>query len=480
MVLGFRGGQLRFFSDEEILSLHNASLGALEQIGVVMQDARALEIMRSAGADVDLARQVVKIPEYLVEEALRKAPKSVKLFGREAEWDIILFEKIVYNGSSNNAVRISMRDGSSRSATFKDLEDFVRLQDALPSVHIMLSPLTDLIDVPKKSVYKRCYEAVLKNTSKHSINQADSAGDVKAELEMAAAAMGWSEIEAFAKHPIFSMICDMAPPLRLGSTTLEVMMECAKYGVPIHVETDCSAGATAPITTAGLVIQQNAEVLSGITLVQLIKPGCPVVYAHSPFVPEMRTGMALTGAPERSIFSGAAVQLARSYGIPACGVGGASESKVPDIQAGYEKAISFITLALDGHNIIQGGLGMLETHNSVSMEQSIIDDEIIQNIFRIMLPSEISERTIIESLDAIKAVGPGGSHYMSQKHTLQHLSELHISGIADRSARSTWEKDRKGIVENAGAKVEQILKGHHIDHLPTDLVHRVENIARSN
>jgi trimethylamine--corrinoid protein Co-methyltransferase len=261
---------------------------------------------------------------------------------------------------------------------------------------------------------------------------------------------------------------------------LEVMMECAKYGVPIHVETDCSAGMTAPITTAGLVVQQNAEILSGITLVQLIRPGCPVIYAHSPFVPDMRTGAVLTGAPERSIFSGASVQLARLYGLPACGVGGATESKIPDVEAGYEKLLSFITLALDGHNMIQGGLGMLETHNGVSMEQSIIDDEIFQSVFRIMKPSEISERTITEDLDVIRAVGPGGGHYMTQKHTRQHLSELHISGIVERRVRDTTERKRKNVLEWAHDRVQQILQEHHIDPLPSDAARRIEDIARSS
>jgi trimethylamine--corrinoid protein Co-methyltransferase len=479
MVQGIKGGQLKFFSDEQIQALHNASLQVLEETGVAMQDARALETMKKAGATVDVVRQIVKIPQYLVEEALSKAPKHVKLYGRLPEWDIILFKNMVYNGSSNNAVRIVTMDGNSQGACFKDLEDFVRLQDALPSVHIMLTPLTDFVDVPKEGIYRRCYGSVLKNSAKHTINQAENSKDVKDELAMAAFAMGWSEIEAFERHPIFSMICDMAPPLRLGSHTLDVMMECAKYGVPVHVETDCTVGTTAPITAAGIAIQQNAEVLSGITLVQLINPGCPVIYAHAPFVPDLKTGAALTSAPERSLYSGAAVQLAHKYGIPACGVGGATESKVSDVQAGYEKALSFITLAMDGHNMIQGGLGMIETHMAVSMEQSVIDDEIFQMVFRIMRGSEVSERTISEALDVIGSVGPERAHYMSHPHTLRYLhSELYVPELCDRRRRASWEKDRKGVLENAHVKVERILKDHRIDPLPIDAANRIDKIAR--
>jgi len=194
----------------------------------------------------------------------------------------------------------------------------------------------------------------------------------------------------------------------------------------------------------------------------------------------LRTGIALTAAPERSLLSGAAVQLARRYGIPACGVGGAADSKISDVQAGYEKVLSFMTLALDGHNIIEGGLGMLECHLAVSFEQSVIDDEIFQSIFRIMRGSEISERTIMEALDVIEAVGPVGGHYMSQPHTLKYVnSEFYVSELADRRGRSNWEKDRKGILENAHAKVQRILKEHHVEPLPTDVERKIEEIARS-
>lgn len=479
MVQGVKGGQLKFFSDEQIDIIHNASLRVLDETGVAMQHAKALEVMKKAGATIDVTRQIARIPQYLVEEALSRAPKDVKLYGRLPEWDILLSKDMVYNGASNNAIRIATIDGNSRSASLKDLEDFVRLQDALPSVHIMLTPLTDFVDVPKEGVYRRCYGSVIKNSAKHTVNQAENAKDVRDELTIAAAAMGWSEIEAFEKHPIFSMICDMAPPLRLGSHTLDVMMECAKYGVPIHAETDCSVGMTAPATTAGIAVQQNAEVLSAITLVQLVNPGCPVIYAHSPFVPDLKTGAALTSAPERSIYSGAAVQLAHKYGIPACGVGGSTESKVSDVQAGYEKALSFITLAMDGHDIIQGGLGMIETHMAVSMEQSVIDDEIFQMVFRIMRGSEISERTISEALDVIRSEGEERrGHYMSQPHTRRYLSsELYVPELCDRRGRASWEKDKKGVLENAHAKVERILREHQIDPLPIDTANRIDKIA---
>jgi len=478
-MFGVKGGQLKLFTDEQIEGIHQASLRVLEKTGIAMQNTRALEVMKNAGATVDRTKQIVKVPSYLVEESIQKAPKLVKLYGREGKSEILLFDNMVFNGSSDNAVRVTMMDGSSRPASFDDLHTFVRLQDALPSVHIMLTPLTDFVDIPKEGIYRRCYGPVLKNSSKHSINQADGAKDVRDELEMAASAMGWSEIETFAKQPIFSMICDMAPPLRLGETTLEVMMECAKYGVPVHAETDCSAGLTAPVTAAGMAIQQNVEVLAGVTLVELVNAGCPVIYAHAPFVPDLRAGYALTSAPERSLFSGAAVQLARRYGIPTCGVGGATESKIPDVQAGYEKVLSFMTLALDGHNIIQGGLGMLESHMAVSMEQSVIDDEIFQSIFRIMRGSEISERTITEALDVIEAVGPGG-HYMSQPHTLQHISsEFYVSKLADRRGRSSWEKDKKGILENAHDKVTHILKEHQVEPLPPDVERKIDKIAQS-
>ena len=229
---GFKGGQLEFFSKDQIYNIHVTSLNILENIGVMMVDEDALKLLGSAGAEVDYKRSIVKIPQYLVLEALAKTPQNITLYGRKSAYDLVLSEKMVYNGPGINAVSMIDFDGVKRLATFKDLEDSTRLQDALENVHFMAAPLTRFKDVSGPGTYKRIYEAVVRNTEKHVISQADSPKELKDELRIAAAVMDM-DLEDLGKRPILSFVADMAPPLRYPKTTIGVIRECAKYHIPI-------------------------------------------------------------------------------------------------------------------------------------------------------------------------------------------------------------------------------------------------------
>jgi len=472
------GGQVTFFTKDQINSIHVVSLNVLEKIGVLMDDENVLNLMDKAGADVDYKTKIVKIPQHLVSESLQKTPKSVKLYGRNSN-EIVLSKNNVYNGSGNNAVAILDFDGNKRPATFKDLEDFTRLQDALDNVHIMSTPITKFADFPLRGIYKKSYEGVVKNTEKHVINQADGKKEVFDEVRMAATIMD-IDLGDVGKKPIFSMIADMASPLKYPKRVLEVIIESAKFKIPILMESDPHAGGTAPITASGLLVQQNAEILAGITLVQLINPGTPVIYTNAPTVLDMRTGLASLGAPERGIYVTASAQLANYYNIPFCTVMGTTDSKIVDVQAGYEKAISFLIAALAGSNIITAHTGMLENCLTISYEQSVIDNEIYGMVFRLLQSSEISEKTLLEAFEVIKNVGPLGSNYLGQKHTREYFNtEIWLPAISERNKWETWiKKGRKSALELAREEAKRILREHHPEPLPRETLEEISEIVK--
>jgi trimethylamine--corrinoid protein Co-methyltransferase len=476
---GVRGGQLKFFTKNQIYNLHLTSLNVLAQIGVMFDDDAALKLMEEAGAEVNYRDRIVRIPQYLVSEALNKVPKNITLYGRNSRNDIILTEDMVYNGSANNAIAVLDFDGERRPATFKDLEDFTRLQDALENIHIMSTPITSFSDIPSEGVYKRCYEGVVRNTEKHVINQADGAKEVRDEARMAAAIMD-VELEEIGRRPIFSMIADLAPPLKFPKKIVEVITECAKLKIPILLETDPYAGGTAPITTAGIILQQNAEILAGITLAELTNPGTPIIYTCAPMILDMRLGVASLGAPERGVYHVATAQLCRYYGIPLCGVAGTTDSKMPDVQAGYEKALSYLMAALSGVNIITSHTGTLESVLTISYEQSVIDNEIYGMVFRILRGGDISDESLYEAFEVIRKVGPLGSHYLSQEHTRKYFTiEEWLPTVSDRSKWDAWvKKGRKDAVKLARERAEEILKRHMPEPLPKETLEKIARIVR--
>lgn len=478
-LLGIKGGQLKFFTKEQIYGIHFISLSILEKVGVIMDDENALSFMKKAGAEVDHKTHLVKIPQYLVSEALRKTPRNIRLYGRNSTNDVILSENMIYNGSANNAIAILEFNGNRRPATFKDLEDFTRLQDALENIHIMSTPITKFADLPLNGIYKKSYEGVLKNTEKHVINQASGKKEVIDEAKMAAAVMD-VELDDVGKKPIFSVIADMASPLKYPKEVLEVIIECAKLKIPILIESDPLAGGTAPITAAGLLSQQNAEILAGITLAQLVNPGAPIIYTASPAVLDMRTGSPSLGAPERGIYTIASAQLARYYRIPSCTVMGTTDSKIVDVQAGYEKAISFLISALSGWNIITSHTGMLESCLTVSYEQSVIDNEIYGMVFRILKSSEISEKTLFDAFEVIKSVGPFGSNYLSQKHTREYFfTEIWLPTISERNRWEAWmKKGKQSALELARDKAKKILREHKPEPLSKETLEKIAKIAK--
>ncbi len=477
-MIGLKGGQLELFTKEQIYAIHATSLNILESVGVVMADEDALKLMDQAGADVDYRASVVRIPQYLVLEALTKAPRNITLYGRKSSYDATLSERIVFNGSANNATAILTTDGARRAATFRELADFIRLQDALDNVHIMSTPITRFSDVSGKGVYKRCYASAVKNSEKHVISQADGPKEFDDEVRIAAAAMD-VDVHDVGKRPILSMIADLAPPLKFPKATLEVIRMGAEYHIPILIESDPSAGGTAPVTASGLIAQQNAEILAGITYAQSVKPNTQIICTNAPHIMDMKTASAALGAPECGIFYVATAQLCRYYGIPLAGVAGTTDSKVPDPQAGYEKAISFMMAALAGYNIISAHTGMLETNLTISFEQSVIDNEIYGMVFRILRGAEVSEKSLLEAFETIKRVGPLGTHYLSQEHTRKNLrNEEWQPAVTDRNKWDAWvQKGRKGVVELARERAKSILQQHNVEPLPHTTLQEIDRIA---
>jgi trimethylamine--corrinoid protein Co-methyltransferase len=239
---------------------------------------------------------------------------------------------------------------------------------------------------------------------------------------------------------------------------LAALVEYAKVGQPVIVASLTMSGSTGPVTLAGTLAVQNAEVLAGIVLTQVIKAGAPVVYGAASAITDMRYGSLATGAPETVLLVTSSAQLAQKYGVPVRGGGCLSDSKIPDNQASYEAAITMLGTVSAGVNFVLHAAGILQFYNAVSYEKFMLDEEICGMVKRIKKGYEISQDTL--AVEIIKEVGPGGE-FLTSSHTFQHhRTEFFRPSISDRTAYDVWNMGgAKDAVARGQAKMEERLAG---------------------
>jgi len=251
----------------------------------------------------------------------------------------------------------------------------------------------------------------------------------------------------------------MISPLHFADETTRVLLEAAAHRIPVALSSAPMAGSTSPVTLAGTLVQVHAEQLSGISLTQFAHPGAPVLYGAIPSMADMKSMTYLGGGVEFGLMNAAVSQMARHVGVPNYNSAGLTDSKIPDIQSGYEKAFSLCLCALAGSNFIHHAAGMLESMKAVAYEQYVIDNEIIGMALRLLKGIRIDEETL--GLDAIREAGPGGN-YLSSPHTVKFMRQEYFRpAVADRRNREAWEA--AGALDGrqrARSQVKRILETH--------------------
>ena len=475
VVRGPKCRTLGLLSRSELGDIHAATLEILEQVGMHSESDEILKIFNDAGADVDFKGRTIKIPQYLVREALKKAPRQYIFHGRNPKYSLLIEHGRIYFGMGGTPVPHikDVKTGEYRRPTKSDVADATRLGDALANFSFLMN-IAGAFDVPYEAEYIHEFDAMFRNTEKPIIYAAPSAELARTVISMASTIVGGSE--ELRKKPIFSIYCETVTPLSFPKEN-ENMIECAKAGVPITLGPCGLRGFTEPITVAGATVVTNAESLAATTLAQLVKPNTPINYATWSMTMDPRTGLALYGAPENALTFGALTgQLAGYYGLPSFGLGGGVDSKIPDAQAGCEMSIIALMNAISGVNLIHD-CGYLASGSVGSMEMAVICDEAVGYMLDIVKGITVDDESL--AVDVIKEVGPRGQ-FMGQKHTLKFLErETYVSKLFDKRPLDRWIKDgMKDIREIAKERVEQILKGHQPDPLPKEVQQRLTELVK--
>lgn len=457
---------LTILSDDQVARIHESSLKVLSSTGIKFWEPKAVEVLRSAGAHVEGASGVVRFPEDMVESAVRKAPGTIRLAGRDPGKDIVIGDGTTHFGTLGTApLVLDIETRERRYAKESDLVKFGVVADALENIDYFHTSVTPT-DMPMEVVDLCRWSTAFRTCGKHAMGAAAYNTDNLPYLIRMVEAVAGGTDRMQERPPLTATECPVSP-LQHDRRPLMGMMEFARNGLPVIVYSEPKAGATSPASLAGTLVISNCEVLSALTLMQLINPGTPVIYGSVATLLDMRTGGIAFGSPETAIMAACTTQMARHYGLPNMTPGGRTDSKMPDEQAGYEKMRTALVAALAGASL--GNMaGLLESNLVASYEQLLIDNEIIGTINHVAKGIDIDDDSL--ALDLISKIGPGGA-YLSCRHTMERFRKEHLlPKLSDRRYYAAWKRDGcKALVDSAREKALEILVANEPEPLDGDV-----------
>lgn len=450
-------------------------MDVLENAGIKVFSKECLDLLEGAGCSVDHESSLAKIPGHVVEEAIRKAKKNIILCARNPDYDVVLDGRRVFCCTDGNGTSVmDFETGKRRMSTSKDLAMVGKVANALDSAHIFW-PCISSQDIPDHLRHVVDLKVALGAIEKHVQVETTSHRREAQWLVKIGAALAGGE-DALRRRPIFSSMHCPFSPLQLDGGSTEGALVLARAGVPISFYGMPQAGITGPVTLAGSIIVNNAEVLAGLTMAQLAAPGSPFMYGTGGAAFDMKTMTWAGGSPERALISSGAAEMAHHYGFPILCGGIVTSAKRPGAQSCYEKMSSGLPQFFAGCDMI-AGLGLLDDVTMLSYEQMVIDNEMARIMGRLAGGVTVDDDHM--ATDIIKKVGPGGS-FLGQRHTMQWLHKEHfIPEITDRRTSEEWEADGgKDAVARAREKVKKILAEHEVQPLPGDVASQFERIVK--
>jgi trimethylamine--corrinoid protein Co-methyltransferase len=460
--------------DRELLDrILSEAFGLLEQQGARVGSAAARELLREAGAAVDEAAQVARLPEGVVRAALETAPRAFTLHDRDGQPRVRYGGDAVHFVPGSAAVHVlDAETGEHRNATTADLTRLVKAAEALPEFDAQSTAIV-CADAPAETGDLHRLHVVLRHARKPIVTGAFDARTLPRMLRLLEAAGDGAR--AGRPRAIFD-VCP-SPPLNWTEFAAENLLTLARANVPAEIVAMPLAGATAPVTLAGAVTQHAAECLSGITLHQLARPGAPIVWGGAPSIFDMRHGTTPMGAMETAMIDAAYAQVGRHLGLPTQAYLGASDAKCLDAQAGMESAATALVGALAGINMIAGA-GMLDFLACQSVEKLVVDAEAIGMARRLLRGISRPEAL---ALPLFAELGLSGE-FLGLRHTRQFFRrEQRIpSAVIDRGSLRAWTAAGKPEArERARARVDEVLAGYECFELEAAVEREMGEVMRA-
>jgi trimethylamine--corrinoid protein Co-methyltransferase len=462
---GLPGGRYSPLDDAGVQRIHQAALEALEVIGLANAPASGREILTGAGAILgDDGR--IRFPRALVEDMVAIAARDITLFARDPKFDLYLTGTNVHFGTAGAAVHVvDLATNTYRDSTAQDLYDAARLVQHLDNIHFfqricVCRDVTDNFDMDVNTLY-----ASLSGTAKHVGTSFSDPAHVQGCFDLLHMVAGGEDAWR-AKPFVSNSNCFVVPPMKFAEESCITMEACIRAGMPMLLLSAGQAGATAPAPIALAIVQAVAECLAGVVYVNAIKPGAPAIFGTWPFVSDLRTGAMSGGSAEQALLTSGCAQMHRFYGLPGGAASGISDSKLPDMQAGWEQAITNTLAGLSGLNMCYEAVGMHASLLGFCLESIVLGDDLLGQVLRCVRGIEVTEDKV--SIDAMKEVCLGGpGHYLGSDQTLSLMQTEYIyPALGNRMSPKEWvEAGRPMLLDRAIARKNDILAraGSHID-----------------
>lgn len=465
---GMIGGRYRPLEEAEVLKIHRAALDILETVGLSDAPPSGVELLTAAGCRLSDQGRLL-FPRALVEDTIAKAGRHFTLFGQDPKHDLEPWGKKVYFGTAGAAVyMVDAFTGEYRESTAKDLYDIARVIDSLEHIHFFQRSVVcrDLPD-PFEMDFNSCYASVA-GTTKHVGTSWSEPANMGASIEMLHMIAGGEK--KWRERPFVSQSnCFVVPPLKFATEACRNLEVAVRAGMPVFLVSAGQAGATSPAALAGSLAVEIAECLAGLTYVNAVKAGAPAMFGPFCFISDLRTGAMSGGSPEQALLSAAAAQITQYYDLTCGTVSGMTDSKIPDGQAGYEKAYNLALVGNAGANLIYESAGMMASLLGFSLEQAVIDNDIVGATQRTIRGIEVTDEALsVETVRDICLNGPG--HFLGADQTLKLMQKDYVYPlVGDRTNPKEWlGKGKTSVVDRAHKRVKEILTQHHPRHIPKE------------
>ncbi len=449
---------LTALTENEVEAIHQATLRILSETGIVLVHPSGRELLCDAGASI--AGENVLLPPELVESAIARCMRTVRLQSRTGTINVWGDGGLHWHNLGGARDIYDPHTGSRRRATLRDLCDSTRLLDALDQV-TNITPMFTPQDVHGPSMSLAMYRYALPHTTKVLQGPGvHTAVEVRYATRLAAVIGPPEEVLSLSVSPV--------SPLTFPDDVVEAILETSRLKITFAPLPCPTAGTTAPLSIAGALAQQNAEVLAAIVLAQLVSPGLPIIYCGRLAMMEPRTGLSVWGGVELGIASAATAQLGHRYGLPVNVYGFSSNAHTLDIQSGFERALNAAIPALAGADELSG-IGEMEAGVTSSFAQIVCDNELAASVKRLQRGFVVDEDAC--AVDVIAAAMRGTHNFLGQKHTSRYLrsGEIMMARLAERGTWESWEiGNRKGMAERAQAEAERLLHEHSVPPLRED------------
>ena len=471
MILQFKNfnkGNVMFtqvLSEEKIQKIHKASLSILETTGVEVPHKEILSRFADLGVDVDMSTKRVKIPAWLVERSIASAGKSFTIYGRDpskkAEFGVGTRN---YNSTAGQALILDELNGERRYPVFNDVRKAVILADALENITIP-GAMSDPHELPIEWRCVAIAAEMLRNTTKPITFWFHDRASAKFLVDIAVALRG-SEKKAEEQAPFYPFF-EPISPLRFPFDGIDLLFETSRINLPVPIGPMAQMGISAPSTIVGTLAQENAEILAGICITQLVKEGMPICYGGTCHAFDMGTTQMIFSGPEQCILVTAMTQMGKYYGLPVYVNSGLTDSKLPDAQAGMESGISLCLAASAGADIF-GHMGICGVDQASFLDMLVMQNEIISYVESVERQIDFSDDAF--ALDVIDEISVEGN-FIEHMHTAEHFrKEFWFPKLLDRNYYQQWkDKGALSMLDRCKAMKEKILNEYTPEPICPDL-----------